>query len=326
MDRRTFIGAMGSGILVGSIDVSAQTAPIVRRIGWLTGTESDPPALLQEIDARFRELGWVEGRNLLIERRYANGRAELFQPLAEELVRLKVELIVTVGTQATIAAKNATTSIPIVIFGAGDPVRTGVVASLARPGGNITGYSIVDPELEAKRLALLREALPAAQRVGVLMNSTNPISVVRQKENEPVYRSLGIQPLIIAVAGESELESAIAEIARQRGQALEVVDDALFFEYRARIVNTALKYALPTLGEDPEMLVAGAMLTYSISPSEQYRRYAAFVDKVLRGAKPADLPIEQPTQFVMGINLKTAKALGITIPQLLLLRADEVIQ
>ena len=212
------------------------------------------------------------------------------------------------------------------IFGAGDPVRTGVVASLARPGGNITGYSIVAPELEAKRLALLREALPAAQRVGVLMNSTNPISVVRQKENEPVYRSLGIQPLIIAVAGESELESAIAEIARQRGQALEVVDDALFFEYRARIVNTALKYALPTLGEDPEMLVAGAMLTYSISPSEQYRRYAAFVDKVLRGAKPADLPIEQPTQFVMGINLKTAKALGITIPQLLLLRADEVIQ
>ncbi len=326
MDRRTFIGTMGSGILVASIDLSAQTAPIVRRIGWLTGTGSDPPALLQEIDARFRELGWVEGRNLLIERRYANGRAELFQPLAEELVRLKVELIVTVGTQATVAAKNATTSIPIVIFGAGDPVRTGVVASLARPGGNITGYSIVAPELEAKRLALLREALPAAQRVGVLMNSTNPISVVRQKENEPVYRSLGIQPLIIAVAGESELENAIAEIARQRGQALEVVDDALFFEYRARIVNTALKYALPTLGEDPEMLVAGAMLTYSISPSEQYRRYAAFVDKVLRGAKPADLPIEQPTQFVMGINLKTAKALGIAIPQTLLVRADNVIE
>jgi len=147
----------------------------------------------QGIDAQLRELGWVEGGNLLIERRYANGRAELLQPMAEELVRLKVELIGTVGTQAAVAAKNATTSIPIVMFGAGDPVRTGLVASLARPGGNITGLSMVSPEIDAKRLALLREVLPAAQRIGVLVNSTNPISAVVQKETEPVYRSLGVQ-------------------------------------------------------------------------------------------------------------------------------------
>jgi putative ABC transport system substrate-binding protein len=314
MDRRTFVGVLAAGIIAVPLAARAQTATTVRRIGVLSGGAPATPAVRQGIDARLRELGWVEGGNLLIERRYANGRAELLQPLAEELVRLKVEVIATSGTQAAVAAKNATTSIPIVMFGAGDPVRTGLVASLARPDGNITGYSIVSTELEAKRLALLREVLPAAQRVGVLVNSTNPISAVVQKETEPVYRSLGMQPIIIAVARESELENAVAEIARRRAQALVVGDDALFFGHRVSIMNAALRYGLPTLVEDPEMLKAGAVLSYSVSPSEQYRRYAAFVDKILRGAKPADLPIEQPTQFELGINLKTAKALAMTIP------------
>jgi len=274
----------------------------------------------------LRELGWVEGRNLLIEQRYANGRAELLQPFAQELVRLKVEIIVTVGTQATLAAKNATTSIPIVMFAVGDPVRTGLVASLARPGGNITGFSVVVTEREAKRLALLRETLPAAQRVGVLVNSTNPVSSVLQREDAPLYRSLGIQPIIIAVAREDELEGAIAEMARQRAQALVVGDDPLFATHSVPIMNGAIKHALPTIVETREMLEAGALLSYAFSQSEQFRRYASFVDRILRGAKPADLPIEQPTQFVLGINLKTAKTLGLTIPQSLLLRADEVIQ
>jgi putative ABC transport system substrate-binding protein len=327
MDRRTFIGVVLAAITVAPLDASAQTAPIIRRIGWLSGTGPGVPGRLQGgVGARLRELGWVEGGNLLVERRYANGRAELLKPLAEELVRLKVEIIVTVGTQAAFAAKNATTSIPIVMYAAGDPVRSGLVASLARPGGNITGYSIVSTELEAKGFALLREVLPSAQRVGVLVNSTNPISAVLQQEHEPVFRSLGLQPISIAVASESELENAVADMARQRAQALVVGDDALFFLHRVRIMNAALRHALPTLGGGSEMLEAGAMLTYSVSLSEQHRRCAAFVDKVLRGANPADLPIEQPTLFEMGINLRTAKALGIAISQSLLLRADEVIR
>ncbi len=326
MDRRTVIRVLAAGIIAAPLAARAQTPSTVRRIGFLSGGAPAPPGARQEVIARLGELGWVEGRNLLTEWRFANGRPELLQPLAEELVRLKVEVIGTAGTQAAYAAKNATTSIPIVMFGAGDPVRTGLVASLARPGGNITGYSIVSTEMDAKRLALLREVLPSAQRVGVLVNSTNPISRVLQKETEPVYRSLGMEPIIVAVAGESELENAVAEIARRRAQALVVADDALFFTHRVSIMNAALRYGLPTLVEALEMLKAGAVLSYSVSLSEQRRRYAAFVDKILRGAKPADLPIEQPTQFELGINLNTAKALAITIPKPMLLRADEVIQ
>src|SRR6266700_2873948 len=190
MDRRAFIGGVSCALILVHLAARAQTATTVRRIGVLgSGAQPTPDEFLQAY-APLRELGWVEGKNLLVERRYANGRAELLRPFAEELVRLKVELIATNGTDATLAAKNATSTIPIVIWSAGDPVRTGLVASLARPGGNITGYSIVSAELDAKRLALLREVLPAAQRVGVLVNSTNPISRVGQKENEPVYRSL----------------------------------------------------------------------------------------------------------------------------------------
>jgi putative ABC transport system substrate-binding protein len=326
MDRRRFIGAIAAGTIVAPLDATPQTATIIRRIGWLQGSGPEPSAMLQEIDTRLRELGWVKGENLLIERRYANGRTELLQPLAEELVRLKVDLIATVGTQATFAAKNATTSIPIVIFGAGDPVGTGLVASLARPGGNITGYSTAVPEHEAKALSLLREALPAARRVGMLVNSTNPMTSVQLKEDNRVFGPLGMQPIIIAVASEGELDNAIAEAVRQRAQALMVPTDSLFYTHRVHIMNTALRYALPIVSDDPDLLEAGAMLSYSISPSEQNRRYAAFVDKILRGAKPADLPIEQPTQFEIGINLKTAKALRVTVPQSLLLRADQVIR
>jgi putative ABC transport system substrate-binding protein len=216
IDRRTFIRAMVAGIIVAPLAASAQTATIVRRIGYLATGARPASGELEQLYAALKELGWIEGQNLLVERRYANGRAELLQSFAEELVRLKVELIVTRSTSAAVAAKNATTSIPIVMMSAGDPVRTGLVASLARPGGNITGYSTVSPELDAKDLSLLRETLPAAQRIGVLVNPTNPISAVRQKESDQVYRSFGMQPIVIAVAGESELENAVAEIARQR--------------------------------------------------------------------------------------------------------------
>ena len=323
-------------MIAAPLAASAQTPTTVRRIGFLSPDAPPTPAeLLQQppdtpglpaLSAPLRALGWVEGQNLLVERRYANGRAELLRPFAEELVRLKVELIVTASTAATLAAKNATTTIPIIMGTAGDPVRSGLVASLARPGGNITGYSIVSPELDAKRLALLRELLPGLQRVGVLENSTNPYFRAVREEFEQACRLLGLQPIIIEVAAAGELENAIAEMARQRAQALFVERDGLFRDNRVPLMSTALKYALPTIAWGKEMLEAGALVSYANSNAEQNQRNAAFVDRILRGAKPADLPIEQPTKFELVINLKTAKALGLTIPQSLLLRADEVIQ
>jgi putative ABC transport system substrate-binding protein len=325
MDRRTFIGAVAAGIITAPLAASAQTPTTVRRIGFLAPGAPPPPAELQEAFAPLRELGWIEGQNLLVERRYA-GRPELLRSLAEELVRLKVELIVTEGTAATLAAKNATKTIPIVIWSAGDPVRTGLVASLARPGGNITGYSVVTPELDAKGIALLRELLPAVQRVGVLENSTNPYSRTLHKDFEEACRRAAIQPIFLEVAAASELENAVAEVARQHGQALYVQNDNLFNDNRVEITRAALKHALPTLVRQKIMLEAGGLLLYAPNRAERDRRCAALIDKILRGAKPADLPIEQPTQFVLGVNLKTAKALRITVPQSLLLRADEVIQ
>jgi putative ABC transport system substrate-binding protein len=326
MDRRTFIGAVVAGTITTPLAAYAQTATTVRRIGELSAGASPTPAVVERIHVPLRELGWNEGQNLFVERRSANGRAVLLQPFAEELVRLKVEIIVTSGTAAALAAKRATTTIPIIMYSAGDPVRAGLVASLSRPGGNITGFSIIGPEIDAKRLALLRELLPGLQRVGVLENSTNPYFRAVRKDFEQACRSLGLQPTIIEVAAAGELENAIAELARRRAQALFVQGDDLFNDNQVPLLSAALRYALPTLTTSKEMLEAGALVFYVHNRAEQDQRYAAFVDRILRGAKPADLPIEQPTRFEFGINLKAAKALGITVAQSLLLRADEVIQ
>jgi putative ABC transport system substrate-binding protein len=326
MDRRSFICAFATLlVLAGSLVARAQTATTVRRIGWLVLDDRPPPAELEQQLAPLRQLGWIEGQNLLVERRYANGRAERLQSLAEELVRLKVELIVTGGTDATLAAKNATNTIPIVMR-AGDPVRTGLVKSLSRPGGNITGYSLMGTEPDAKLLALMREMLPGLQRVGVLENSTNPYHRAVRKDLEQVFRSLGILPIFLEVAAAEDCENALAEMVRRKAQALLVASDRLFVGNRIPLMSAALRYALPTGVGGGEMLEAGGLLSYNENVAELRRRGAAFIDKILRGAKPADLPIEQPTQFDLGINLKTAKALGITIPQSLLLRADKVIQ
>ena len=325
-DRRSFIGAVATVVIAAPLAANAQTATTVRRIGVLdVGVRPTPAELLEEY-APLRALGWVAGQNLLIEGRYANGGAELLRPFAEELVRLKVEIIVRAGTDATLAAKNATTTIPIVIQSSGDPVRTGLVASLARPGGNITGFSFVGPEIDAKRLGLLRELLPGLQRVGVMENSTNPYCRAVRKEFEQACRSLGIQPIFVEVAAAGELENAVAEMARRRAQALFVNGEHLFYHNRVPLMSAARRYALPTLAGSKEMLQDGALIYYANSDAEQDQRVAAFIDRILRGAKPADLPIEQPTKFELGFNLKTAKALGITIPPSLLLRADEVIQ
>ena len=325
MDRRTFIGVVATGMIAAPLIARAQPTAPVRRIGWLSPSQSTTTELEQQSLA-LRERGWIEGQNLLIERRYNNGKAELFRPLAEELVRLKVELIVTQGTPPALAAKNATQTIPIVIWSSGDPVLTGLVASLARPGGNITGYSIVSPELNAKRVSLLRELLPGLQRIGMLEVSTNPYNRAAREELEQKFSSLGIQTIFVEVAAAGELENAVAEVARQRGQALIAPDEGLFLENRVELMRAAQKHALPIMAGPKILLEAGALVFYGFSWAERRRRGAYFVDKILRGAKPADLPIEQPTQFEFGINLKTAKALGITVPKEMLLRADEVIQ
>lgn len=326
MHRRTFIGTLACGVVFAPLIARAQAAGAVRRIGTLSTGGRPPPAEFEHEFDSLRELGWTEGKNLVIERRYTDGHAELLQPFVKELVQLKVELIVTNGTDAALAAKSATTTIPIVLWGTGDPVRAGLVETLARPGGNVTGMAIVSTELDAKRLSLLRELLPAARRVGVLLNSTDPLSAIRKTDIERIYPTLGLQPIIIEVAAGKDIEPAIADISRQRAEALVISSNGLFYVNRDALLGAVLKRSLPSMVGNREMMEAGGLVSYSISMPEIRRRVAAFIDKILRGAKPADLPLEQPTIFELGINLKTAKSLGLTIPQSLLLRADEVLR
>jgi putative ABC transport system substrate-binding protein len=245
--------------------------------------------------------------------------------LAAELVQLKVDVAVTTGAVASQAAKSATTTIPIVSQ-TGDPVVIGLVASMARPGGNITGVSTVAPELAAKRLQLLRELRPTAIRVGELVDPANPYIKLIRQEDEQTYRALGMQPFFVDVTDATQLERIIAEVAALRVDALIVRADPIFSANRDQIATLALRHALPTVAEGRRFVSAGCLASYAPNYSAQGRGMAILVDKILRGAKPGDLPIEQPKQFELAFNLKTAKALGITIPQLLLLRADELIQ
>jgi len=321
MSRRSFCLTF-VGVLIAPGVAIAQSSKVIRRIGWLMAGEPLSPAEIEEVNAPLRALGWIEGQNLLIERRYANNRAELLRPLAEELVRLHVELIVSPGTNATLAARSATATIPIVMYSSGDPVAAGLVASLARPGGNVTGSSLLGPEANAKRLSLLRELMPAVQRVGELVPSANPIFRAMRKDLEQAYWSLGAQPIFVEVTQASQLEDAVANVVRHRAQVLHVPNDDLFLNNGGAIMRAALRYALPTIVDTVALLEIGGLLYYNFSETEVQRRGAAFIDRILRGAKPGDLPVEQVTQFELGINLKTANALGITIPQSLLLRAD----
>jgi putative tryptophan/tyrosine transport system substrate-binding protein len=326
MDRRTFITAVAGGFIGVPFAARAQQTGKVRRIGYLHLGRPPSPAEIDALWAPLRARGWVEGQNLIVERRYANGRAELLQPMAEELVRLNVELIVANGTLASLAAKGVTTSVPIVIDRSGDPVGTGLVASLARPGGNITGISTMSPELDVKRLELLRQLLPGATRIGELVYPTNPVYRAERNEMEQAYSSLGMRPIFVEVSAASELESAIAEVARRGGQALIVDAEPLFASNFSVIVRAAQRYSLPLMVEGREELETGGLVSYCPSEADFHRQLAVFVDKILKGAKPGDLPIEQPTKLELIINLKSAKALGITVPQSMLLRADEVIQ
>jgi putative ABC transport system substrate-binding protein len=323
MDRRTFIGTFACGVLAIPLIANAQQAARTRRIGVLSGgTASNAVAPLS---ASLRDYGWVEGQNLIIDARGAGGKAEIAEALAAELVQLKVEVIVAFGAVASVAAKNSTTTIPIVTT-TGDPVRLGLVSSMSRPGGNITGVSEIAPELAAKRLELLRELLPNVTRIGELVDPGNQYWQLVRKDYEQVFRSLGMQPIFVELADPASMNQAFAELTRQRAEALIVRGDPVFFATRDQITGLALRHALPTMAEGRGLVIAGGLVSYGANIAARFGRTAALVDKILKGAKPGDLPIEQPTKFDLVINLKTAKALGITIPQSLLLRADEVIQ
>jgi len=329
VDRRAFIGTIAGGLLGAPLAVGAQPAGKVYRIGYISNSPPNTPEssrLHEAFRQGLRERGWVEGRNAVIEWRFAEGRMERFPDLAADLVRLKVDLIVTTGGPAARAAKQATTTIPIVAVAVSDPVGQGFVASLARPGGNVTGLATLFPELAVKRLGLLKEILPGVSRVAVLWNAANPGNVIILRGVQAAARTLGVTLQSREVRGPDDFEAAFAKMSRERHDALMILDDPLLFQYRASIVDFAAKMRLPTMHPFRESVEAGGLIAYSVNLAELNRRAAEYVDKILKGADPAELPIEQPTEFELVINLKTAKALGLTIPPSLLQRADQVIE
>ena len=308
-------------------EYKAQQAGKVARIGVLTqGSSTSGQHILEAFRQGLRELGYVEGQNIVFEYRWAEGRAERLPDLAAELLRLKVDVIVAGGTLAPLAAKDATRTIPIVMSAAGDPVGTGLVASLARPGGNVTGLSLFSPEITGKRLQLLKEVVPGVSRVAVLWNAANPIAALIVRETEAAARTLGVQLQSLEVRGSDDFESALPAAISGGAGALFIVDDPLVFSSRMRIADFAARNRLPATAFYREFAEAGCLMTFGANPADLFRRAAIYVDKILKGAKPADLPVEQPTKFDLVINLKTAKALGLTIPQSVLVRADEIIQ
>jgi putative ABC transport system substrate-binding protein len=322
---RTALVGLGAMILSAPV-VAAQSPVKAARIGVLAGVTASTHAVREEAFRQgLKELGYVEGRNIMIEYRYAEGRPERLPALAAELVRLKVDLILTTGDQGVRAAKQASQTIPIVVALTGDLVGPGYVASLARPGGNITGLTSFS-ELSAKRLELLKTAFPKVSRVAILWNPNNAINVAGFKELEVAARALRIQLVPLDVRRADDFEGAFPAALRARVDALIVFADALLLTHRARIADFAAKNRLPTMYTNQDYMDAGGLMFYGPNVADMYRRAATYVDKILKGAKPGDLPIEQPTKFEFVINLKTAKALGLTIPQPILFRADRVIE
>jgi putative ABC transport system substrate-binding protein len=307
----------------------AQRTGSAVRIGYLGG--SYPQTVSHLLDAfrqGLRELGWVEGQNVLIEYRYAEGNLDRLPALAGELVRLKVDVILAAVETAAIAAKQATTTIPIVMATGGtDPVRSGLVASLGRPGGNVTGLAaFAGPEISGKQLQLLKEVMPTAGRVAVLWNSSNPATVPHWRETERAAGALGVTLLSLDVRGPRDYEGAFSAMTTWRAAAVLALADAVTFTYRNQTVGLAAKSRLPGMYAFREFVAAGGLMSYGASVSDMFRRAATYVDKILKGAKPADLPVERPTKFELVINMKTAKALGLTIPPSVLLQADQVIE
>ena len=322
MDRRTFLGALASGFLAAQLAAEAQ--PTVPRIGYLS-LAPGPSTRSEALRQGFRELGYIEGQNLVVEYRWADGRLDQARQAAADLVRLRVDVIVTGGPQATLAAKRTTTTTPIVMAFDYDPVESGFVASLARPGGNITGLSGINPELSGKRLDLLKQAVPHLSRVAIVWNPAEP-NAAFLRETQAAGRSLGIQLRVLEVKAAPDLETALQAARKWRAGGLIVLTDPVTLYHRKQLANLAGQYRLPAIYSERLFVESGGLISYGADDREMHQHAAVFVDRILKGAKPGELPIEQPTKFELVINLKTAKALGLTIPPSLLQRADQVIE
>ncbi len=323
---RALVG-VALGLFAAPLAAEAQQPARVHRIGiLLSGPISPRMHLVEAFRQDLRELGYAEGHNIALVIRSAEQGPEQLPDRAAELVRLNVDVIVAVATPAVQAAQQATRKIPIVMVSVVDPVATGFVASLARPGGNTTGLSILSAELSGKRLQLLKEVVRGVSRVAVLWNPTNPSTVLQIGPTKVAAKALGVRLQPLEVRGPQDLESAFQAATRGRAGALIALDDSLFYGERTRVVALAAKSRLPAMYGFREFVDAGGLMAYAVNQADLWRRAAILVDKILKGAKPADLPVEQPTRFELVINMKTAKALGLTFPQSILIRADQVIQ
>jgi putative ABC transport system substrate-binding protein len=323
------VAMLALGILAVPLAAEAQQAAKISRIGFLSPSSPSDPRTQRFREAfrqGLRELGWVEGQNIAIEYRWAEERTERLADLASELVGLKVDVIVAATTPAIQPAKQATGTIPIVMAIAVDPVATGFVASLARPGGNITGLSMMSSELVGKQMQLLKELVPKISQVALLWNPANPSTAPGLRHAQDAARALGVRLQPLEARGPGEIDSAFAAMARDRAGAVIVLVDTTFAAHRTRIADLAAKSRLPAVYGLADHAQAGGLMAYGPNLPDLYRRAATYVDKILKGAKPADLPVEQPTKFELVVNMRTAKALGLAIPPSILIRADQVLE
>jgi len=333
IDRRTFLAGTGAVLLAAPLAAEEQQAAKIARIGYLTINFASGH-LTEAFRQGLRDLGYVEGHNVVIEYREAEGKAERLPALAAELVALKVDVIVAPSTLATLAAKQATRTLPIVFTGVGDPVTDGLVTNLARPGGNVTGLSsAISTEVVGKRLDLLKQAVPGVSRVAVLWQpgsqgerTAKDMLKDMLKGADVAARALGVRLQVVEARGPADIDMAFSDMSQAHADALTVLGTPMFFNERSRLVALAAKNRLPAVYPQREFVDAGGLMAYGSNIADLFRRTATYVDKILKGAKPADLPVEQPTKFELVINLKTAKAIGLTIPPSLLQRADELIQ
>ena len=324
MKRREFITVLGCAV---AWPLASRAQGRIPRVGFMGNSTAALEAnLVDSFREGLRELGYEEGRNIAIEYRWADGQYERFAALVTELIAAKVDVIVTAGTPAALAVKKATSTVPLVMVAVGDPVGTGLVPSLARPDGNLTGLSSVAPDLEGKRLELLREIVPSVSRIAVFLNSVNPFHATSMRQAQTAGKTLGIKVQQYDIHKSEDLDGAFAAIRKERPDALLILADRVFLHNRERIVDFTGEQHLPNVNAYKELVEAGGLISYGPSYEDMHKRAAIYVNKILKGAKPGNLPIEQPTKFTLVVNLKAAKALGISMPPAVLSRADEVIE
>ena len=324
MRRREFIALLGGVAVTWPLAANAQSK--TPRIGFMGNSTAALEAnLVDAFREGLREHGYEEGRNIVIEYRWADGKYERFPALVAELIAANVEVIVTAGTPAALAMKKATTTVPLVMVAVGDPVGTGLVPSLARPGANLTGLSSVAPDLEGKRLQLLREVVPTLSHVAMFINSLNPFHVSSMRQARAAAQTMGIKLQLHDIRKSEDLDDAFAAIRKERPDAVLILADRVFLHNRERMIDFTKEQRLPNVNAYKELVEVGGLMSYGPSYEDMHKRAAIYVDKILKGAKPADLPIEQPSKFTFIVNLKAAKALGVTVPSQLLGLADELI-